>query len=69
LQLEDLPVYITYRKGNGTDTIIIRDVGNNQCKFIDIKLNDSMTQFLFILSLIRDEYKSKILFTNKSQLL
>jgi hypothetical protein len=69
LQIEDAPVYIVYHKKDGIDKITITDVGNNSRKSINVNLNDSMVQFLFILSLIRDEYKSKKLFTNKSQLI
>ena len=48
--------------------ITIIDVVNKQEKTLRINLNNNIENLLFLLSLIRDEYTSKILFTNKSNI-
>jgi hypothetical protein len=69
LQLEDTPVYLTYTRINDIKSqITILDVGTNCRKTIHIELNDSITHFMFLLTLIKDEYKKGYLFTDKSHL-
>lgn len=70
LQIDEIPVYITFIKiSNSISKLIIQDVGNNKEKILRINFDDSIEHFLFLLSLIRDEYKQKELFTDKSQLI
>jgi hypothetical protein len=69
LQIEDIPVYIIYHRVNQkTTNLTIQDVGNTKSKTIKIDIDDSITHFMFLLSLIRDEYKQGYLFTDKSHL-
>lgn len=65
-QLDDLPVYITYIHKSKNDTLIIKDVGSNDTVTINTNLNDSITTLFFVLSLVKKEYQSGILFTSKS---
>lgn len=69
LQLEDIPIYITYRKINDNiSKLILQDVGTNKCRTLYLEIDDSITHLLFILSSIRDEYKEGILFTNETNI-
>jgi hypothetical protein len=69
LQLEETPVYITFRKLLNQNTIlIIEEPGTKNRKKIPVDLDDSITHFMFLLTLILDEYKKGYLFTNKSHL-
>lgn len=69
LQLEETPVYITFRKLHNEATIlIIEEPGTKNHITIPIDLDDSMTHFMFLLTLILDEYKKGYLFTYKSHL-
>jgi len=68
LQLEDAPVYIIYEQLRANKVKLnIQDIGSKLQKTIIINMHDSMDNFLFVLSLIRDEYKAKVLFTDKSE--
>lgn len=70
MQLEDTPIYIIYEQiglNRVNSRITIKDVGTKNTRVITVNIHDSMDSFLFILSLIRDEYKSGILFTDKSE--
>jgi hypothetical protein len=69
LQIEQIPVYIMYHKVSANSSrLVIQDPGNETTRIIPIDLDDSLTHLLFLLSLIKDEYNSKVLFTNKSHL-
>lgn len=71
LQIEETPLYIIYSKVSETKSkIIIKDVQleTDLNKVLHLEIDDSITHLLFLLSLIRDEYYTKTLFTNKSQL-
>jgi hypothetical protein len=69
LQIIDIPVYISYTKvDEKRSQLLIWDVGNNSRKTIPIEIDDSITHFMFLLTLIKDEYKKGYLFTNKSHL-
>jgi hypothetical protein len=71
LQVEETPLYIVYKKINDIDSsITITDIAlNSEIKrVIKCQIDDSITHLLFIVSLIRDEYNTQILFTEKSQL-
>lgn len=48
--------------------VIVIDTVNKHEKIFRIDLNNSIENLLFLLSLIRDEYNSKILFTDKSHI-
>jgi hypothetical protein len=69
LQIDETPLYITYSESKrGNSWIYITEPGSTNKRVILINLNDSMTHFLFILSLIRDEYHKETLFTDKSEI-
>ena len=56
------------REANFICKVTIRDMANKQQKTFRIQLSDSLENLFFLLSLIRDEYNSKILFTDKSHI-